>query len=54
MLYEAEVWIKDSRGRRKLDIMVKYPALEEAGREEGHEEEDDEVRYRVRISDQNQ
>ena len=26
VLYEAEVWIKDARGRRKLDLMVKYPA----------------------------
>ena len=26
VLYEAEIWIKDSRSRRKLDLMVKYPA----------------------------
>ena len=26
ILYEAEIWIKDSRSRRKLDLMVKYPA----------------------------
>ena len=25
ILYEAEVWVKDARGRRKLDLMVKYP-----------------------------
>lgn len=26
VLHEAEVWIKDGRGRRKLDLMVKYPS----------------------------
>lgn len=26
ILFEAEIWIKDSRSRRKLDLMVKYPA----------------------------
>ena len=24
VLHEAEVWIKDGRGRRKLDLLVKY------------------------------
>ena len=30
VLHEAEVWLKDGRGRRKLDLMVKYPSTSTA------------------------
>jgi hypothetical protein len=26
VLHEVEIWIKDSRGRRKLDLLAKYPS----------------------------
>lgn len=36
ILHEAEVWIKDGRGRKKLDLLVKYSARAPSGEEDNN------------------